>query len=124
MSSPCVCPLRFCRVGYAQSGAISAFLKEKASAEDLVKEHSNVLIRAAKSIDEAVIGVEALERWERLKVHGMSLARYFGEGKMELLSREIESSTGIKFKTTPRWLINEARLEERLESGDGEGLLL
>ncbi len=73
--------IRFCRVGYAQSGAISALLTEKASAEDLVKEHSNVLIRAAKSIDEAVIGVEALERWQRLKVHGMSLARYFGEGK-------------------------------------------
>ena len=49
-------------MGYAQSGAISALLKEKASAEDLVKEHSNVLIRAAKFIDEAVIGVEALER--------------------------------------------------------------
>ncbi len=40
---------------------------------------------------------------------------------MELLSREIESSTGIKLKTTPRWLINEARLEERLESGSGRG---
>ena len=96
-------------------------LTEKSSTEDLVREHSNVLIRAAKSIDEAVIGVEALERWQRLKLHGMSLARYFGEGKMELLSREIESSTGIKLKTTPRWLINEARLEERLESGNGRG---
>lgn len=113
--------IRFCRVGYAQSGAISALLTEKASAEYLVREHSNVLIRAAKSIDEIVIGVEALERWQRLKVHGMSLARYFGEGEMELLSREIESSTGIKLKTTPRWLINEARLEERLESGNGRG---
>lgn len=51
----------------------------------------------------------------------MSLARYFGEGKMELLSRKIESLTGIKLKTIPCWLINEARLEERLESGDRRG---
>ena len=51
----------------------------------------------------------------------MSLARYLGEGKMELLCREIESSTGIKLKTVPRWLISESRLEERLESGTGRG---
>ena len=113
--------IRFSRVGYAQSGAISALLTEKSSAEDLVREHSNVVIRAAKYIDESVIGVEALERWQRLKVRGMPLGRYFGEGEMELLSRKIESSTGIKLKTKPRWLINEARLEERLESGNGRG---
>lgn len=112
---------RFSKVGYSQSGAISGLLTEKSNAEDLIRDHSNALIRAAKSVDEGVIGVEALERWQRLKVHGMPLLRYFGEGKMELLCREIESSTGIKLKTTPRWLINEARLEERLESGDGRG---
>lgn len=37
---------------------------------------------------------------------------------MELLCREIESSTGIQLKTLPRWLANEAQLE-RLESGNG-----
>ncbi len=113
--------IRFCRVGYAQSGAISALLTEKSSAEDLIKEHSNMLIRAAKSIDKAVIWVEALERWQRFKMHEMPLARYLGEGKMGLLCREIQSSTGVKLKTTPRCLINEAQLEECLESGNGRG---
>ena len=70
---------RFSRVGYSQSGAISALLTEKSSAEQLVGNHSNILIRAAKAVDAGVIGVEALERWQRLKVHGMSLARYLGE---------------------------------------------
>lgn len=37
---------------------------------------------------------------------------------MELLCREIESSTGIQLKTLPRRLANEAQLE-RLESGNG-----
>ncbi len=74
-------------MGYAQSRAISALLKEKTSKEDLVKEHSNILIRAAKSIDEVVIGVEVLEHWEQLKVHGISLARYCGERKMKLLCK-------------------------------------
>lgn len=84
-------------------------------------DHSNALIKAAKSIDQGVIGVEALEQWQRLKVHGMPLLQYLGEGKMDLLYREIESSIGIKLKTRPRWLVNEARLEERLESGTGKG---
>ena len=54
-------------------------------------------------------------------MHEMSLARYLGEEKMELLRREIELSTGIQLKTLPRWLINETRPEERLESGSRRG---
>lgn len=111
----------FSRIGYSQSGAISALLMEKTNAEDLIREHSNLLIRAAKSVDSGVIDVEAPERWQRLKVHGMSLVRYLREGKMELLYREIESSAGIKLKTLPHWLINEVRLEGRLESGNNKG---
>ena len=72
-------------------------------------------------MDERVVGVEALERWHRLKVHEMPLMRYLGEGKMGLLCREIKSSTEIKLKTLPRWLISEVRLEERLEAGNGRG---
>lgn len=104
---------QYSRVGYSQSRAISALLTEKSSAGQLISNHSNILIRAAKAIDEGVIGVEALERWQRLKVHGMSLARYLEEGKMEILCREIESSTGIQLKTVPRWLIGKSQLEER-----------
>lgn len=86
---------------YAQSRVISVLLKEKASTEDLVKEHSNILIRVAKSIDEALIEVKALEYWEQFKVHRMSLARYFRKKKIERLSCKIESLTRIKLKTTP-----------------------
>lgn len=113
--------VRFTKVGYSPSGANSGLLTEKSNAEELLEEHSTTLIRAAKSVDDGVVGVEKLERWHRLKVHGMPLMRYLGEGKMELLCREIESSTGIQLKTTPRWLISEARLEERLETGNEKG---
>ena len=51
----------------------------------------------------------------------MPLGRYLGEGKMELLKREVESSTGVQLKTTPRWLIHESRLRERQESGNYRG---
>ena len=106
--------VRFIKVGYSQSGAISGLLTEKSNAEKLLGEYSTTLIRAAKSVDERTVGVEKLEQWHRLKVYGMPLMRYFGKGKMKLLCREIKSSTGIKLKTMPRWVISKARLEERL----------
>ena len=70
------------------------------------------------------MGVEILEQWQRLKVHGMSLERYLGSGKMELLKREVESSTGIPLKTMPRWLINEERLKEQQEVNHKRGLAI
>lgn len=73
---------RFSRVRYAPSGAVSALLTEKANAGLLIPRLSNVLIREAKTIDSAIVGAEVLEHWQRLKVHGMSLDRYLGEGKM------------------------------------------
>ena len=102
--------IRFCRVGYSQSGAISTLLTEKSNEEELINIHSNVLIRAAKLVHKRVIELGALEHWQRLKIHKMSLVRYLDEGKMEMLCREIESSTGIQVKTQPRWLINEPKL--------------
>ena len=113
--------VRFCCVKYAPSGAISALLNEKADAGLLIPRKSNLLIRAVKSVDPEVIGVEVLEHWQRLKVHGMPLERYLGEGKMELLKREVESATGIQLKTIPRWLISESRLREQQESNNKRG---
>lgn len=90
-----------------QSGAISILLIEKSNAENLVRDHSNMLIRVAKSVDKKVIGRKALEHWQKFKVHGMPLAQYLGEGKIELLCREIKSSIRIKLKTLPHWFICE-----------------
>ena len=95
------------------SGAVSALLNEKADTGSIIPRMSNVLIRAAKTIDQAIVGVEVLEHWQRLKVHGIPLERYLGEGNMDLLKREVKSSTGIELKTLPRWLINEDRLREQ-----------
>ncbi len=112
---------RFIRVKYALSGAISALLTEQANVGVLLSRLSNLLIRTAKTVNPAIVGVEILEHWQRLKVHGMSLERYLGEGKMELLKREVESSMGIQLKTLPRWLISEDRLREAQTIGSKQG---
>ena len=41
-----------------------------------------------------------------------------------MFSREIELSIGIQLKALPCWLISEARLEKRLESGTGKRLAI
>ena len=73
--------IRFSQVRYLPSGAVSALLTEKANAGLLIPRLSNVLIRAAKTVDEAIMGVEILEHWQRFKVHGMLLDQYLGKKK-------------------------------------------
>lgn len=89
-------------MGYLQFGAISGLLTEESNAKQLISRHSNIFIRATKAVDSGVTAVETLERWQQLKIHGMSLARYLGERKMEVFFREIESSTKIQLKTVTR----------------------
>lgn len=79
------------------------------------------MIRAVKAVDPAVVGIEVLKHWQRLKVHGMPLEEILGEGKIELLRREVESAMGIQLKSMPRWLISENRLKEQQESSNKRG---
>lgn len=92
---------------------------EKSNVDQLVYNYSNILIRAAKIVNPGVIRVETLERWQRLKVHGISVARYLGEEKIEILYQEIKSSMRILLKIVSCQLINESQLEKYLKSGIG-----
>ena len=67
---------RFCRVRYSPSKAVFVLLTEKANMGLIIPRLSNVLIQAVKIMDQAIVGVEILEYWQRLNVHKMSLERY------------------------------------------------
>lgn len=58
---------------YCQLGVISGLLVEKSNPEDLLRKYSTTLIRAAKLVDEGVIGIEKLKNWHRLKIYEMPL---------------------------------------------------
>lgn len=75
---------------------------EKADAAMFLPNQSNLLIQVAKAVDDAVVGVEILEQWQRPKVHEISLGRYLEPGKMEPLKRKVQSLTSIPLKTMPR----------------------
>lgn len=54
----------------------------------------------------------------------MSLERYIGLRKLELLRREVKSSTVIPLKTMPCWLINEDCLKEQQDKGNKQRLAI
>lgn len=84
---------RFSKMRYSPSGAISALLTKKANAIELFKTRTNILIQAAKTINQAVINV--LERWHWLKIHRILLDKYLGKRKIELFKQKVESSIRI-----------------------------
>ena len=49
-------------VRYLQSWAISEIFTENSNVEELINNHSNISIKAAKSVDKIVNWVETLER--------------------------------------------------------------
>lgn len=77
--------IRFSKIGYSQSSAISGLSIEKLDTENLLKDHSTTLIQVVKSRDKKVINVKALEPWYRPKVNRMSLLHYLKKRNMELI---------------------------------------
>lgn len=90
--------VRFIKIGYSWSGAILGLLMVKSNTEELLRKYLTILIRATKSVDKRVVGVEMLEQWHRLNVYRMSLIYYLEERKIEILCQEIKLSIGIKLK--------------------------
>lgn len=78
--------MRFSRVGYFQSSTIYRLLTKMFNSKDLIRHHSKILIQAAKLINERVIQMESLKWWDRIKIYRMSLIRYLGKRKIEILS--------------------------------------
>lgn len=114
----------FSKVEYSQLRAIFTLLIEKSNVEGLVKDYSNLLIRVAKLINKEVIGVEAFKHWQKLKVYKMSLVKYLGKKKIELLWREIESFIEIMLKIFLHWLINKTQLEKCLGFENGKSFAM
>jgi hypothetical protein len=105
------------RVSYSATGSVSVLLKEKAHTGLLLPEYKDSLIKAVRAVDPAVVSIEAIEQWQRLKVHELSIERYGGEDGMKLFQREIEASTELMLKTKPRSLFNGDTLISRWQDG-------
>lgn len=100
---------------YTRRGHLSGLTAEYASANDVL-EHAAEVTAAAYKLDPAVVKIEKTEKWRKLRVHGVSLDRYLGDGGLDLAKEEIELMTGESLPYTPRWIRGDG-LEERFHSG-------
>lgn len=74
------------------------------------------MIRAARSADSSVTGLEARTAWWWVKVHGIPVARYVGKGShgTDSLREELEAENGgVKIPSTVRWLSGAASVKAR-----------
>jgi hypothetical protein len=107
--------VRLVGLRYTQRGHLSGLTVEHARAEDLL-EYAARVTAAARTLDPAIVEVEKTEKWRKLRVHGVSLDRYLGEGGLDLAKQEIELMTGETLPYAPRWIRSQT-LEERFHSG-------
>lgn len=93
--------MRFCKIKYSLSKAVSTLFIKKVNARLIVPWLSNILIWAVKTLNQAIIRVEILKHWQRLEVHEISLEKYLDKRSMDLLKCKIEFSMGIILKSLP-----------------------
>jgi hypothetical protein len=74
---------------------------------------------AVQKLDPAVVSMEKTERWRKLRVHGVALDCYMGEGGLDVAREEIEVMTGEKLPYAPRWIKWITRKQG--EEGEGRG---
>ncbi|MCJ1360618.1 MAG: hypothetical protein MMC33_010626, partial [Icmadophila ericetorum] len=108
---------RIITVRYTANGKLSVLLSEKARAKEVEKQYRDLLIRAARTVDNGVISMGATEAWHVVKVLGMRLERYLGATGMLMMRREIQSSTGMTLKRDPAWILSERTLQGRYQAG-------
>jgi hypothetical protein len=107
--------VRLIKMGYTEKGNLTGVMSENACAEDLL-EFAPTVMAAVQKLDPEVNDMEKTEKWRKLRVHGVELDRYMGEGRLDVAREEIELMTGERLPYAPRWIKGDT-LHERFHSG-------
>jgi hypothetical protein len=93
--------VRLVEIRYTEKRNLSGVMSENACAEDLI-EFAPTVMAAVQTLDPEVTNMEKTEKWRKLRVHGVELDRYMGEGRLEVAREEIELMTGEQLPYAPR----------------------
>ena len=105
--------MRAIKAKYSTTKAISVLLEKKTSANMILLIYKDSLIKAIKKMNEKMTKVQSVEQWHRLRIHELSMNRYYEAEEMKLLRKKIEINAKIQLKVRLRWLIFEKRLWRR-----------
>jgi len=108
--------ISFIQLNYTPTGQISAVLNEQANRE-MVQPFLPAIQQAFSETKVTVCSIEAVQTWSKLKVHLVSIQRYFHPVGLELAREEIEATLGYTLPTTIRWLKKAEDIEKNKEIG-------
>jgi hypothetical protein len=102
-------------------GTITATTASTVDAQTLINHYRHEIIDAARKVDNAILDVQVLETWVKLKVHGISLNRFMGKGThsgIHKLPLEIAAeNNGIQALAGVRWLGNPRNIRHKYRAG-------
>jgi hypothetical protein len=101
-------------------GAITAITHPNMTAE-MALQCRNMIITAARTVDNGVMDVEENVSWERLLINRVPLTRYMGKGMEDLqkMREDFDAENEcIVIPTEVRWLANPHTIRERRQNGE------
>jgi hypothetical protein len=101
-------------------GSITALPRENASADMLIV-FREIIVTAARKVDQGIIDIEKNETWERVKMHGVNFDQYMAKrsGGLEKLSEEIHAENkGVVVPMAIRWMGRVADIKEKKTNGE------
>ena len=107
--------VRLINLKYTEKGNLSDIVSENACADDLFG-YPAIVMPTVQKLDYAVVDMEKTEKWRKLRVHGVALDRYLGEGGLDTAREEIEVMKGEQLPYAPRWIEGDT-LGERFDNG-------
>jgi hypothetical protein len=112
---------RVAHVMHNSKGTIMATSAPGVDTKTLIMHYWNEMVNAIREVDRAVLDVHELEKWIRLKVHGIPLNRFMGKGMygFQKLQLEIQANHhNVQVLLGIRWLGNPHIIKEWYWAGD------
>jgi hypothetical protein len=108
--------ISFHQLNVTRTGQVSGLLNEYSNREALEPYLAKV-VQVFESGGVKVQQAGAPQTWSKLKVHTVSLQRYYKEGGQDLIKDEIEATLGLQLPVGVRWLKNVNKIQQAREEG-------
>ena len=115
--------IRICQLRRNEKGTLAGLPTPNALVDQLLN-YRDTILRAARTVNPAIIDIVKNETRKRLKMHGVPLERYLGKGtfKLNKLKAEIESGNqGVEIPMAMRWLGRIPDIKQRIKNAEARG---
>jgi hypothetical protein len=112
---------RVAKVARNIKGTITATTIPRVDATTLLRLYCNDILNTIREVDQGVTDVHELDKWVRLKVHGIPLNHFMGKGTQGVQKLQVEiqaNHEGVEVLLGIHWLGRAGSIKERYQHGD------